>query len=39
MFDIGSRTRIEDRAKEGMSEYKDRGLRIVNFYMNVRKRE
>ena len=31
MFDMGRGRLIEDRAKEGRIEYKDRRLRIVNF--------
>ena len=39
MFNMGRGRQIEDRAKEERIEYKDRGLRIVNFYMEVREGE
>ena len=31
MFDMGGGRRIEDRAIEARSEYKDRGQRVINF--------
>ena len=33
MSDMGGGRRIDDRAKEGRIEYRDKGLRIVYFYM------
>ena len=33
MSDMGGGSRIDDRAKDGRIEFKDRGLRIVNVYM------
>ena len=35
MFDMSGGRQIEDRAKEGRIEYTDRGLGMVNFYMEV----
>ena len=33
MFNMGRGRRIDDRAKKGRSEYKERGMRIVKVYM------
>ena len=35
MFDTGGGRQIEDRAKEGRIEYIDRGLGMVNFYIEM----
>ena len=35
MFDTGGGRQIEDRAEEGRIEYIDRGLGMVNFYIEV----
>ena len=31
MFDMGGERRIEDRVKERRTEYRDSGLKMVNF--------
>ena len=35
LFDTGGGRQIEDRAKEGRIEYIDRGLGMVNFYIEM----
>ena len=35
MFHTGGGTQIEDRAEEGRVEYIDRGLGMVNFYIEM----